>query len=124
MLETRKLENFHILLWLLKDMSWLMTWRSLGIFMIIPTLGFAILITWKARNFKSELFHNLAVICWISANSFWMVTEFFGLADQLKLFAIIPFAIGLIPDPSLEKNSLTKLPLVKVQKSSCKTLDL
>ncbi len=29
-----------------------------------------------------------------------------------------------IPDPSLEKNSLTKLPLVKVQKSSCKTLDL
>lgn len=96
MLETRKLENFHILLWLLKDMSWLMTWRSLGIFMIIPTLGFAILITWRARNFKSELFHNLAVICWITANSFWMVTEFFGLADQLKFFAIIPFIIGLV----------------------------
>jgi hypothetical protein len=96
MTETRKLENFHILLWLLKDMSWLMTWRSLGIFMIIPTLGFAILITWRARNFKSELFHNLAVICWISANSFWMVTEFFGLGEQLKHFAIIPFAIGLI----------------------------
>jgi len=96
MVETRKLENFHILLWLLKDMSWLMTWRSLGIFMIIPTLGFAILITWKARNFKSELFHNLAVICWITANSFWMVTEFFGVSDPLKFLAIIPFAIGLV----------------------------
>jgi hypothetical protein len=28
------------------------------------------------------------------------------------------------PDPSLEKNSLTKPPLAKAQKSSCKTLDL
>ena len=33
-------------------------------------------------------------------------------------------APSINPDPSLEKNSLTKLPLVKVQKSSCKTLDL
>ena len=40
----RKFENFHILLWLLKDMSWLILWRALGIFMIIPTFGFAIYI--------------------------------------------------------------------------------
>ena len=30
----------------------------------------------------------------------------------------------LIPDPSLEKNPPTKIPLTRVQKSSCKTLDL
>lgn len=31
---------------------------------------------------------------------------------------------ALNPDPSLEKNSLTKPPLAKAQKLSCKTLDL
>lgn len=96
MFSIRKLENLHILLWLLKDMSWLMMWRGFGIFMIFPTLACAIIITWKSRNYKSELFHNLAVICWISANSFWMITEFFGLEQQLKIFAAIPFSIGLI----------------------------
>lgn len=94
-IKTRRIENFHILLWLLKDISWLMTWRSLGIFMIIPTLGFAILIAWKSRESRSELFHNLAIIFWITANSFWMITEFFGMEDELKIFAIIPFTIGL-----------------------------
>lgn len=92
----RKFENFHILLWLLKDLSWLMTWRSLGIFMIIPTLGFAIFITWKEKESTSDLLHNLAVIFWIMANSFWMITEFFGLEAQLKIFALIPFSIGLL----------------------------
>ena len=28
------------------------------------------------------------------------------------------------PDPSLEKNPPTKIPLIRAQKSSCKTLDL
>ena len=96
MFSTRKLENLHILLWLLKDMSWLMLWRPLGILMILPTLSCAIIITWKLRNHKSELFHNLAVICWISANSFWMIVEFFSLGEALKTLAIIPFSIGLL----------------------------
>ena len=65
-------------------------------FMIIPTIGCAILITWKSRDFESELFHNLAVTFWIIANSFWMITEFFGLEEKLKIFAIIPFIIGLL----------------------------
>ena len=90
----RQFENFHITLWLLKDMSWLMGWKSLGIFMIIPTLVFAIFIAWKAKRSTSDLFHNLAVVFWIIANSFWMVTEFLH-KDELRIFAIIPFAIGL-----------------------------
>ena len=94
--QIRKLENFHILLWLLKDMSWLMLWRPLGIFMIIPTLGCAFLITWKNRHLESELYHNVAIIFWISANSIWMITEFFGLEHELKIIAIVPFIIGLI----------------------------
>jgi len=92
----RKLENFHILLWLLKDLSWMITWRTLGMFMIIPTISLAIFITWKERQKESELFHNLAIIFWIIANSFWMITEFFKLEEQLKFFIAIPFSIGLL----------------------------
>lgn len=92
----RKYENFHILLWLIKDMSWLMSWRILGIAMIFPTLICAIFIAFSTRNIKSELYHNLAVICWICANSFWMITEFFGLEEQFKTYAIIPFLLGIV----------------------------
>lgn len=93
--EIRKFENFHIILWLLKDTSWLMNWQALGISMILPTVSLAIFMTWRFRKTMSELYHNLAVVCWICANSFWMLTEFFG-AENLQIFAAIPFALGFI----------------------------
>ena len=99
----RKLENLHIVFWLFKDISWCMIWRELGIIMIIPTLSIAIYIAYRTRNIKSELAHNLAVAFWISANSYWMISEFFGF-DEAKVFggyegkhlAMIPFIIGVI----------------------------
>ena len=99
----RKLENLHIVFWLFKDISWCMIWRELGIIMIIPTLSVAIYIAYRTRNIKSELAHNLAVAFWISANSYWMISEFFGF-DESKVFggyegkhlAMIPFIIGVI----------------------------
>ena len=99
----RKLENLHIVFWLFKDISWCMIWRELGIIMIIPTLSIAIYIAYRTRNIKSELAHNLAVAFWISANSYWMISEFFGF-DESKVFggyegkhlAMIPFIIGVI----------------------------
>lgn len=91
----RKFENFHILLWLLKDLSWLMKWKIFGIFMIVPTVGFAALITWKTKKTTAEFLPNLAVLFWILANSFWMLMEFLALED-LKNFAVIPFSIGLV----------------------------
>jgi hypothetical protein len=50
----------------------------------------------------SELCHNLAITVWISANSYWMISEFLGF-DTLPLFggftfkhlALIPFCIGI-----------------------------
>src|SRR5215813_11602631 len=72
----RKMENMHIVFWLLKDISWCMIWKVLGIAMIIPTLSIAIVIAWRTREIKSELAHNLAVAFWISANSLWMIAEF------------------------------------------------
>ena len=99
----RKMENLHIVFWLFKDISWCMTWRVLGIAMIIPTLTVAIIIAWRTREVKSELAHNLAIAFWISANSLWMISEFFKF-DTMPLWygfegkhlALIPFMIGII----------------------------
>lgn len=91
----RKTENLHILFWLFKDLSWAMLWKPLGIFMIVPTIGVAILITWQTRKIKSELFHNLAIDFWICANAMWMLLEFTGLDDHYRKFTAIPFSIGV-----------------------------
>jgi len=99
----RKMENSHILFWLLKDISWCMVWKPLGIAMIAPTLGIAIVIAWRTRALTSELAHNLAIVFWITANSYWMLSEFFGF-DTVRIgtltdgkhLAIIPFGIGLL----------------------------
>ena len=91
----RKTENLHILFWLVKDLSWAMLWKPIGIFMIVPTLGVALLITWQNRKIKSELFHNLAVTFWICANAMWMLLEFSGLDDLYRKYTSIPFGIGL-----------------------------
>lgn len=92
----RKTENLHIVFWLLKDVCWAMTWRTVGIAMLVPTLTVAILITWQTRKLKSELYHNLAVTFWIMANGFWMIVEFFGMDEQLRIFTLIPFSLGII----------------------------
>ena len=92
----RKIENLHIVFWLLKDLSWAMLWKPLGLIMIIPTIGAALLITWQTREIKSELLHNLAVDFWIIANGYWMLTEFYSKNDNLRYYAVIPFSIGLI----------------------------
>jgi hypothetical protein len=91
----RRTENLHILFWLIKDVSWAMLWKPIGVFMIIPTISVAILITWQTRKIKSELFHNLAVTFWICANALWMILEFTGNDDHYRKFTAIPFSIGL-----------------------------
>lgn len=91
----RKLENFHILLWLLKDISWLLELKILGLFMIVPTLSFACFITYKSRNIKLYFLPNLAVVFWICANSFWMFCEFVTPFDPFKIWAAVPFFTGL-----------------------------
>jgi hypothetical protein len=51
----------------------------------------------------SEVCHNIAIVFWISANSFWMSSEFFHFDEKILLFgltgkqtAMIPFVIGLL----------------------------
>ena len=99
----RKMENLHIVFWLLKDISWCMVWRPLGIAMIFPTLIIAIVIAFRTRQYMSEVCHNLAIVVWISANSYWMISEFLHFDTNIlfgnytyKHLAIIPFLIGIL----------------------------
>lgn len=99
----RKMENMHIIFWLLKDVSWCLIWKTLGIVMIFPTLIISIIIAWRTRQFKSELAHNLAITLWITANSYWMISEFWGFDEvhiwsglEARHLALIPFALGIL----------------------------
>ena len=99
----RKMENLHIIFWLFKDIAWCMVWRPLGIIMIVPTLTISIVIAWRTRHIVAELCHNLAIVVWITANSFWMCSEFIGVDNQIlfrsttiKQLAMIPFLTGVL----------------------------
>jgi hypothetical protein len=91
----RRQENLHIMFWLVKDTCWCLTFRVPALIMIIPTLVLAIYITWKTRNIYAELMHNLAICCWIAANSVWMIGEFYY-DDGLRPYALVFFFTGLI----------------------------
>lgn len=99
----RKMENLHIVFWLFKDISWCMIWKPLGIAMIFPTLIIAVVISIRTRRFMSEVCHNVAIVFWISANAYWMISEFFAFDTRhlfgdfsFKHLAIIPFAMGIL----------------------------
>ena len=70
-------ENLHIVLWLVKDLAWLMELRILGAVMIPPTLVMAFFIAWQCLAERRELVHAVAVILWILANSTWMIGDFY-----------------------------------------------
>ena len=99
----RRMENMHIAFWLMKDISWCMIWRPIGIAMVFPTLIIAIIISYRTREVKSELAHNLAIVFWITANAYWMISEFFGFDTMLvwngyegKHLALLPFVTGAV----------------------------
>ncbi|MCC7299138.1 MAG: hypothetical protein IT244_12455 [Bacteroidia bacterium] len=93
-MDLRSKENLHILFWLLKDFAWIAGFKILGCCMIVPTVTLAFWLTWKGWSTIDDRLHNLAVTCWIVANSIWMFGEFF-LKDQTRPFAIPFFIVGL-----------------------------
>ena len=98
----RKIENLHILFWLIKDVCWAMNFKELGMLMIVPTMTVAIIILFQTRHILSEFIHNLAVVFWIVANCTWMIGEFWGIDENLigniglRQLAIVPFGLGLV----------------------------
>lgn len=90
----RRYENLHIVFWLVKDTCWMLEIKWLGVLMVLPTMAVAIYIV--ARTFRtSEVYISFAILFWITANSYWMVVEFFN-DNQLKNLAAIPFGLGFV----------------------------
>jgi len=90
------LEYAHVYLWLIKDMCWAQGWVKVGTAMVIPTVLFAYIITWIQREKIKCLVHNVAISLWITANSLWMLAEFYHLENELKPLSSIGFAVGLL----------------------------
>src|SRR3954468_4911624 len=90
----RRYENMHIAFWLVKDTCWMMQYKLLGVCMIVPTVLVAVHIAWTSRR-HPDFILNLAILFWITANSYWMVVEFF-FHDAHKHLALVPFCAGLL----------------------------
>lgn len=93
--DIRKLENLHVVLWLLKDVSWCSDWHLVGLAASVPTIILAARIWWISRHSFSEMAHNGAVCLWICANITWMIGEFFY-QDMTRPFAKIFFFLGVL----------------------------
>lgn len=91
----RSTENFHIVLWLFKDLCWVMDLHVAGLIMIVPTVSMAVWLAWRSRASVGELLHSIAVVRWITANSIWMVGEFFY-RDTTRHLAACFFVAGLL----------------------------
>lgn len=61
--------------------------------MIIPTITLAFYITWLSRNDRFHFLPNLSVVLWISANSLWMLDEFFEVG--LMIWSRYTFIAGI-----------------------------
>ncbi|MCU0320400.1 MAG: hypothetical protein MUE88_10045 [Flavobacteriales bacterium] len=93
--KVRQGENLHIVLWLLKDLCWVMDLRWAGLTLVAPTVAVALWIAWGLRHDRSDLIHAIAVVLWIAANSTWMIGEFF-FADGSRPLAVAFFVAGLL----------------------------
>ncbi len=92
---TNRIENLHVLMWLLKDFSWCSSWHWLGILTIIPTFAITAKIAWDSRKNTPDLVHNVAVCFWICANVTWMTGEFFY-EDHTRSYAKVFFYSGMV----------------------------
>jgi len=83
-----KIDNLHVVLWILKDLSWCFGWVYVGLSMILPAVLVAIYILLYHSVTPEKFIHNVSIIFWISANSIWMASEFLGFENQIGGFPI------------------------------------
>lgn len=74
----------------------MLQFKLAGTILIIPTVSIALLIAWKTRPHKELFYPNLAVACWITANSVWMVGEFFEVLFRMASLALFLSGIAVI----------------------------
>ncbi|TAG51236.1 MAG: hypothetical protein EAZ27_13785 [Cytophagales bacterium] len=89
----KQLDNFHIVLWLIKDIFWVKNEQLMGVFMILPTVGVAIVLTIQSMKQKQGFYSNFSILCWMVADSTWMADEFFVL--NIEWLTMSLFGLGI-----------------------------
>lgn len=89
----REYENFHILLWIGKDLSWNLSIGAMWIIFFIPTIICSVDFLWvslQAPNLLVDHAHYVALSIWVCANAVWAIANIwyadydtaFGLFDM------------------------------------------
>eukprot|EP01032_Pedospumella_encystans_P019356 gene19356-22006_t len=83
----RGAENFHIYLWILKDLAWTQKWYGMSWTFGILAISWIFVLAYHAfndRNFN-EIYMLIAMVLWLSANFVWMAGEVFSDDDGFVL---------------------------------------
>jgi hypothetical protein len=62
--------------------------------MIVPTLLLSLYLSWRCRKNMGDFLPNAAVTFWITANSIWMLDEFYSLG--IRLICLLFFGAGTL----------------------------
>lgn len=81
----RGIENFHIYLWLLKDLCWSLDYTICGTIFGVCAMFFTIVIMYNRFTFGNteEVLFSIPLCLWLFGNFWWMRTEFVD--DQTKI---------------------------------------
>ena len=90
-----QIDTWHILLWLLKDTLWVMSFKYLAIAMIVPTVLYTLYILKKHYQQRIYFFNYLAILFWLLGNSFWILNDFL-LNEKYDWVCYILFSVGIV----------------------------
>ena len=70
----RGAENFHIYLWILKDLAWTQKWYSMSWVFGLCAISWCFVLVYHAFNDHNynEIYMLVSLILWLSANFVWM----------------------------------------------------
>jgi hypothetical protein len=83
------IDFFHFSFWLLKDIFWLLKWKFMATFMVVPTVLLTLYIILKTKKIIST---TTIFSSWVMMNVFWMLHELYNTPLFISLFFAI---IGL-----------------------------
>ena len=85
------IESLHFPLWIIKDFAWFMGFGWISLIFALPTIIISLILIGYTSGIKKA--ENIIIGCWLSANTFWMLSELFK--APTKEIAIVLFVIGL-----------------------------
>jgi hypothetical protein len=88
----RGAENFHIYLWILKDLAWSQSWTEMAWLFGLSAISWCLVLVYHAIDSRCfmELYMLVVMILWLSGNFVWMAG---GCIAHLSSLCIHPYVI-------------------------------